>query len=150
LRRAAILLITLAAAVPVTGCGSSSTTSSSSSSTPAGTASRTSGSVQANTTPNYASPSPGAPVLSGSVQVAYRDISIHPDTLRVRVGSRVTWTNYDPVTHNVTSEGGPQRFSSGDLGEGGKFSIVASHAGVIHYMCTIHPASMNGTIEVVP
>ncbi len=149
MRRRAILLFTLAAVLPMAGCGSSSGTSSSSTPTSASTASKA-GSVQANTTPDYASPSPGAPVLSGTVQVAYRDVSIHPDTLRVRVGTRIVWTNYDPITHNVTSEAGPQRFSSGNIGEGARFSIVASHAGVIHYLCTIHPASMNGTIEVVP
>ena len=40
------------------------------------------------------------------MQIAYRNIAIDPDTLRVKVGSTVKWTNYDSVEHNVTSEGG--------------------------------------------
>ena len=38
--------------------------------------------------------------------VAYRNIAIDPDTLKVKVGSTIEWTNYDSVEHNVTSEGG--------------------------------------------
>ena len=59
------------------------------------------------------------------------------------------WTNYDGVEHNVTSEGGPQRFASGNFGEGRSFEVKLTHPGTIHYLCTIHPASMNGTIDVV-
>jgi plastocyanin len=83
------------------------------------------------------------------VGIAYRNITIQPDTVRVRVGSTITWTNYDPVEHNVTSQEGPQKFASKNFGEGGSFQIKAISPGVIHYLCTIHPTSMNGTIEVV-
>ena len=83
------------------------------------------------------------------MQIAYRNIAIAPDTLKVKVGSTIKWTNFDSVMHNVTSEGGPQTFASKDFGEGAGFEIKALKPGVIHYECTIHPASMNGTIEVV-
>ena len=86
---------------------------------------------------------------SGIVQVAYRNITIAPDTLKVKVGSTIKWTNYDSVEHNVTSESGPQHFASADFGEGGTYEVKLTRPGVIHYECTIHPASMNGTIEVV-
>ena len=69
--------------------------------------------------------------------------------IRVKVGSTIKWTNYDAIEHNVTSEGGSQKFASKNLGAGGTFEIKATNPGVIHYECTIHPASMNGTIEVV-
>jgi plastocyanin len=94
-------------------------------------------------------PPASAPVQSGSVQIAYRNITIQPDTVKVKVGSTITWTNYDSIEHNVTSLGGPQKFASGDIGEGTHFAIKATRPGVIHYECTIHPTSMNGTIEVV-
>ncbi len=136
------------------GCGSSE--SSSSSTTTASTAktsstSSTPGSATENddTTPKYASPSSSAPVQSGVVQVAYRNIAIDPDTLKVKVGSTIKWTNYDSVEHNVTSEGGVAKFASKDFGEGGTYEIKVNKPGIIHYECTIHPASMNGTIEVV-
>jgi plastocyanin len=145
-------LLALAACAALTafaGCGSSSGSSSSAAtSSSAGTAAKTnSSSLKATTTPKFA-PAAGA-VKSGTVQVAYRNIAIAPDTLKVKVGSTIKWTNFDNVAHNVTSEGGPQQFASKDFSEKGTFEIKALKPGVIHYECTIHPASMNGTIEVV-
>jgi plastocyanin len=142
-------LAACAALVALAGCGSSSSGSSTSSSSVASstTAKTSSSSLKATTTPKFA-PAAG-PVKSGTVQVAYRNITIAPDTLKVKVGSTIKWTNFDTVAHNVTSQGGPQKFASKDFGEGGTFAIKALEPGVIHYECTIHPASMNGTIEVV-
>ncbi len=130
----------------IAGCGSSSN-SSSSTSTPATTASTSTSGLKANTTPKFA-PATG-PVKSGVVQIAYRNIAIAPDTVKVKVGSTIKWTNFDSVEHNVISQSGPQKFTSKDFGENGTFEVKAEKPGVIHYECTIHPASMNGTIEVV-
>ena len=130
----------------VAGCGSSSSSSSSSTTTSKSTSTKAS-SLKVNTTPKFA-PAGGA-VRSGTVNVAYRNIAIAPDTLKVKVGSTIKWTNFDEVAHNVTSEGGPQTFASKDFTQGGTFSIKALKPGVIHYECTIHPASMNGTVEVI-
>jgi plastocyanin len=146
-RRLAMLGL-FAAVAALAGCGSSgSSSSSSSSSTAARTKSATTGGLKATTTPKFV-PASG-PVKSGTVQVAYRNIAIAPDTLKVKVGSTVKWTNFDTVAHNVTSQGGPQSFASKDFNVNGTFEIKALKPGVIHYICTIHPASMNGTIEVV-
>jgi plastocyanin len=136
----------LAALVPASGCGSSS--SSSSSATTSSAQARTStGGLKVTTTPKFATAT--GPVRSGTVRIAYRNIAIAPDTVRVRVGSTIEWTNFDETAHNVTSERGPQRFASKDFGHGGSFTIKALKPGVINYECTIHPASMNGTVEVV-
>ena len=81
--------------------------------------------------------------------ISYHNIAIAPDTIKVKVGSTIKWTNFDNIDHNVTSEEGPQKFASKDFGEKGTFEVKALKPGVIHYECTIHPASMNGTIEVV-
>ena len=129
------------------GCGSSGSSGGSGSKTT--TRSATTSGLKVDTTPKYAVPSSSQPVQSGSVRIAYRNIAISPDTVRVRVGSTITWTSYDSVEHNVTSQGGPERFASKNFGEGAKFTIRASRPGVIHYLCTIHPTTMNGTIEVV-
>jgi plastocyanin len=142
-----------AALAALAGCGSSGGSSTSSSSSAASTASTataktsTGGSLKATTTPKFL-PASG-PVKSGTVQIAYRNITIAPAALKVKVGSMLKWTNFDTVAHNVTSQGGPQKFVSKDFGEGGTFTIKALKPGVIHYVCTIHPVSMNGTIEVV-
>jgi plastocyanin len=138
-----------AALTALAGCGSSSSSSSSAgASSSASTAAKTnSSSLKVTTTPKFA-PAGGA-VKSGTVPIAYRNIAIAPDTVKVKVGSTIEWTNFDNVAHNVTSEGGPQQFASKDFSEKGTYEIKALKPGVIHYECTIHPASMNGTIEVV-
>jgi plastocyanin len=146
-----------------TGCGSSSQSSGSAgttttttatatttaTTTPTATTHTSTSSLKVNTKPKYGSPSSSAPVQSGLVSIAYRNIAINPDTVRVRVGSTISWKNYDAVEHNVTSENGPQKFASKTFGENGTFEVKATTPGLIHYLCTIHPASMNGTIEVV-
>jgi plastocyanin len=83
------------------------------------------------------------------VQIAYRDITIQPDAIKVKVGTSIRWTNYDSVQANVTSVSGPQRIASKDFGAGGTFEVEVHSLGVIHYVCTLYPVTMNGTIEVV-
>ncbi|HEY2142226.1 MAG TPA: plastocyanin/azurin family copper-binding protein [Solirubrobacteraceae bacterium] len=148
MNRGFLALIAGSALLLAAGCGSSSSSSSSSSATTAKSSTPTSG-LKANTTPKYAAPSSSAPVQSGTVQIAYRNIAIDPDTLKVKVGSTIKWTNFDSVEHNVTSKEGPAKFASKDFGENGTYEVKALKPGVIHYLCTLHPASMNGTIEVV-
>jgi plastocyanin len=134
----------LALAALAAGCGSSGSGTSS-----ATTKSSASSGLKYDTTPKYASPSSSAPVQSGVVQIAYRDIAINPDTIRVKVGTTIRWTNYDPVEHNVTSKSGPIKFASKNFSEGHTVEFKMTKPGIIHYECTIHPATMNGTIEVV-
>jgi plastocyanin len=142
--------VLLACAALAAGCGSSGSSGEATTSTTASSAhTTTAGHLRVLTTPKYVAPSPSAPVQAGTVPVAYRNIAIHPDTLRVKVGTVVRWTNYDSVEHNVTSHGAGQHLASGDFGEGQTFSVRMTQPGVIHYTCTIHPATMNGTIEVV-
>jgi plastocyanin len=141
----AVALVALAGAA-ATGCGSGARTSSAARGTQAATAT---GGLEVAKTPKYASPSTSQPVQSGTVQVAYRNITIAPDTLRVKAGTTVRWTNFDPVEHNVTAKSGPQRFKSSNFGEGATFQVLLTHPGIYHYQCTLHPVTMNGTIEVV-
>jgi plastocyanin len=147
MNRALPVLTACAVLLLAAGCGSSkkgqtATTSSSTSSGPQS-------SVQVNGRINYASPPANAPVKSGLVQISYHEISIEPDTLKVKVGSTIKWTNRDPVEHNVTSASGPVKFVSKNFGENGTFEVKVTKPGVIHYRCTLHPATMNGTIVVV-
>jgi plastocyanin len=163
-------VIACCALMLASGCGSSSTTTGASTGTGTGTttgASTTTGTsaakptstaksagsapeiVKVDTTPKFASPSPSAPVQSGTVQIAYRDIAIEPDTVRVKVGATIKWTNYDSTQANVTSEGGPYKFASKNFGQGGAFELKVEKPGVIHYESTQYPVTMNGTIEVV-
>ena len=156
MRRRLPVVMSTFALVLAAGCGSAGKSASGESgSGTAGT--QTSGTktssgaaiLKVNTTPKYAAPSASSPVHSGVVHVAYRNIAIEPDTLRVKVGSTIEWTNYDSIEHNVTSAGGVARFASGNFGEGSTYRIRVTTPGIIHYRCTIHPVSMNGAIEVV-
>jgi plastocyanin len=152
MRRGPLLPVVIAcsALLFAAGCGSSSSSSSSATTNSTTTStSAASGGLKTDSTPKYAAPAASSPVQSGTVQVAYRNIAIDPDTVKVKVGSTIKWTNFDSVEHNVTSEGGPSKFASKDFGESGTYEFKATKPGVIHYECTIHPASMNGTIEVV-
>jgi len=134
------------------GCGSSSgptTNGTGSSRVKVDGTSTQPGSIHINTLPKFGSPPPGAPVRSGLVQVAMRNVSIAPDLIRVKAGTTVKWTNYDPLQYNVTSVSGPQKLASGNFGKGASYQAVLSHPGVLHYLCTNYPTTMNGTIEIV-
>jgi plastocyanin len=149
MRTAVTALLACAGLILLAGCGSSSSQSSTSgASTTTNSTTATSG-LKATTTPKFAAPSSSTPVQSGLVNVAYRNITINPDTIRVKVGSTIKWTDYDNVMHNVTSVKGSQKFASKDFGEGGTYTVKVTKPGVINYECSLHPASMNGTIEVV-
>jgi plastocyanin len=149
LRSAPVLLACSALVFAAGGCGSSK---SSASTTTAKTAATTTTAKSGLTVPgkiNYASPPANAPVQSGLVAISYHEFAIEPDTVKAKVGSTVKWTNNDSEKCNVTSEGGPYKFASGDFGEGGTFELKLDKPGVIHYECTSYPTTMNGTVEVV-
>lgn len=136
-----------AALLLVAGCGSGGSNSTGTAATGAESAPKSG--VEGDKTPQYASPSSSEQVKSGTVQIAYRNIAIDPDTVRVKVGTTIVWTNYDPVEHNVTSKSGPLKLASKNFAEGQTVKFKMTKPGIIHYLCTIHPATMNGTIEVV-
>jgi len=148
-------VIACCAALLTAGCGSSSSSSTTTSTTTArasapATTSSAKSELKGDSTPRFAAPPASAPVQSGTVQIAYRNITIEPDTVKVKVGSTVRWTNYDSEQANVTSIGAaPQRIASKNFGEGATFEVKLEKPGVIHYECTLYPTTMNGTIEVV-
>lgn len=73
------------------------------------------------------------------------DAFYQPNPIRVRVGTRITWTNKDTDPHDVTAESGV--FDSGPIGAEGTFSWIPLHPGTYPYFCTIHP-EMHGVIVV--
>jgi plastocyanin len=93
-------------------------------------------------------PGPGGP---GADEVWMQSIAFNPSTKSVAVGTTITWTNKDGVTHTVTSgaPGSPNgTFDSGNMGNGATFSHTFSSAGTFPYYCRIHGAAMTGTITV--
>ncbi len=84
---------------------------------------------------------------AGATDVGIMDFAFAPETVTVKVGSVVTWTNGDGVAHSVKSSDGT--FVSGNLEQGQSFSATFATAGTFAYICGIHN-SMTGTVVVEP
>jgi len=130
-------------------CGSSASQRSGSQSHTSTSGASGGATIKISTTPKFGAPPSSEPVRSGTAQIEYRNITIRPDTVRVKAGTTVRWTNYDPFTEDVTSVSGPQVLRSGGLAPGRSFSVKLTRPGTIHYESTAHPATLNGTIEVL-
>ena len=69
----------------------------------------------------------------------------NPADLNVSVGTSVTWTNADVVSHTSTADA--NGWNSGVIAPGGQFSFAFPTAGTFSYHCAIHPG-MVGTVVV--
>ncbi len=81
----------------------------------------------------------------GANEVWIQGMAFDPGSKTVAVGTTITWTNKDAITHTVTSNNGV--FDSGNLAPNATFSHQFSTAGVFPYHCAIH-ANMTGSITV--
>ena len=77
--------------------------------------------------------------------VAVTNFSFDPDSIAVDAGTEVTWRNEDPASHTVTATS--DRFDSGTLEPGARFSFQFGRPGTYRYFCNIHP-DMKGTVTV--
>ena len=88
-------------------------------------------------------------------------LNFSPDSITVVMGvnNTVQWTNQDSVQHTVVvcPLGGGQLCppstavaSSSILSHGDTFEVVLNETGIYHYYCSIHSATMRGTIAVLP
>ncbi|GAA3132622.1 cupredoxin domain-containing protein [Streptomyces echinatus] len=86
-----------------------------------------------------------APVSGDAV--AIRNFAFSPATLKIKVGTTVTWTNQDTDAHTVTitGSGGPLR--SAALATHATYRHTFTEPGTYAYLCTIHPF-MTATVEV--
>jgi plastocyanin len=82
-----------------------------------------------------------------STPVGIKDFAFSPETVTVKVGSAITWTNGDGFAHSVKSADGS--FVSQDLQQGQTFSTTFTAPGTHAYVCGIHN-SMTGTVVVEP
>jgi len=89
-------------------------------------------------------PSQTGQPASSQAAVAINGFAFDPQTVIIKTGGTVTWTNEASVSHTVTAAG---LFDSGILGNGQSFSHTFSEAGTFDYGCTIHP-SMKGKVIV--
>ena len=92
----------------------------------------------------------GAAAGGESVEVGMKGIQFDPDSVTVKVGGTVKWTNNESVPHDVTKEDGPgAKFSSGNgnMQEGDTYEQTFKEAGKVNYVCTVHP-NMKGAVTV--
>ena len=97
--------------------------------------------------------------MNGNVaSVAIVDYGFSPDTITVKVGTTITWSNTGAVAHTSTSDGG--LWDSGQLASptgggayggsaGGSFAHTFGAAGTFSYHCANH-TTMTGAVVVTP
>lgn len=85
-------------------------------------------------------------MASKAVTIEMKDIQFKPEEITIAAGTTVTWTNEDPLDHNVVAVDG--MFESDDFGKGGTFSYTFAEPGEYEYSCTLHPPGMKGKVVV--
>lgn len=91
-------------------------------------------------------PAPGEP-QTGTANVGMNRLKFDPESITVKVGTKVVWTDNENVPHDVVADEGAD-FRSETFGEGETYEWTAEKAGTVKYECTLHPG-MDGTITVV-
>jgi plastocyanin len=73
----------------------------------------------------------------------------NPTPLKVKKGTRVTWTNHDIAKHNIVVDGGMPAGGpdSQVFGKNESFSFTFDTVGIYKYHCAPHPY-MHGVVEV--
>ena len=87
--------------------------------------------------------SEGTAVATNEVRMV-KSYRFDPETIEIRAGDTVTWTNEDNFTHTVEVEGQ----SDHKVGKGESVSITFDEAGAYDYVCTLHRQDMDGTVIV--
>ena len=89
-----------------------------------------------------------APPAVTSAHVSIDNFSFTPQTLTVKAGTTVTWTNRDDIPHGIASDN--KAFTrSKALDTDDSYSVTFATPGTFKYFCFIHP-HMTGTIIVEP
>jgi plastocyanin len=90
-------------------------------------------------------------VLFAQVDSPMSTLSIHnftftPQTLTVKVGTKVTWINKDDIPHGIASSNNAFK-KSGALDTDDSYSFTFTTPGTYQYFCYLHP-NMVGSIVV--
>ena len=86
---------------------------------------------------------PTSVIDSMHVVVAIRDFAFRPRSIRVPVGTTVTWVNCEPEgvePHTTTADGGS--WDSPELAPGARYTRTFSQTGTFAYHCTPHDPFM--------
>jgi plastocyanin len=91
---------------------------------------------------------PGTPAAPGVGYVQVVNFLYNPSAVRVNVGGTVTWQNFEPDFHTVTSEIGDV-MNSGILRRTNRYVKTFDTPGQFTYHCTFHE-QMQGVVIVDP
>jgi plastocyanin len=83
------------------------------------------------------------PVATTEVQMV-KSYRFDPETIEIRAGQTVTWTNDDNFTHTVEVEGQGDH----EVGKGESLELTFDTPGTYDYVCTLHSRDMKGTVIV--
>ena len=78
-----------------------------------------------------------------------KDKQFLPRIIVIPVGGTVTFTNFDPILHNVFSVSGKNRFDGGLFKKGETAKRQFEHPGLVRVFCNVHH-SMNALIYISP
>ena len=90
--------------------------------------------------------------IDGSdVKISIDDNIFKTTYLKIKKGTKVTWTNDGNLRHDVTSaESSPNKgLNSGLLSNGEAYEFTFDSTGVYEYFCTPHASEMKAVITVV-
>jgi|SRR5947207_2977536 len=74
---------------------------------------------------------------ASSTEIKIDNFTFAPETLTVKAGTQITWTNHDDIPHTVVSD--DKAFKSKALDTDEKFSFTPTRPGTYAYFCSIHP-----------
>lgn len=80
-----------------------------------------------------------------AAEVKIDNFAFGPQSLTIKVGTTVTWTNHDDIPHTVVSSDGVFKSKARDTDE--TFSYKFDKAGTFSYFCSLHP-KMTGQVLV--
>jgi plastocyanin len=86
----------------------------------------------------------------GTAAVDVRTFQFAPDTIRVRAGDHVVWTNHDEIEHTVTAGTPDARgdaFGKTLAGKGAAYDVTFERPGTFGYFCDRH-RFMRGAVIV--
>lgn len=124
-----LIVMLLACAALVAGCGGDDDTADTTETTTAATVAEPTG------------------VGGPGVTVAMQDFQFQPRTIRISVGEEVTWRNDGATEHTVAGRGVADPPKSGGVEPGKTFTWRARQAGTVDYVCEVH-ANMTGRVIV--
>lgn len=89
----------------------------------------------------------GGPTSSSkNITVDIKNFAFSPQTINVKLGTKITWINNDSVPHTITSDS-DNILNSPTISPGELFSFTFDNIGITNYHCNIHK-TMKGTIVV--